>query len=294
MSITDNNIIRPRIQRFAAGQARVTTILDGAHVRPELRPPFAMDKSDAELEAVGRANRLPWGRFENTYTPTLIETGDDIVLIDVGFGAAGRADGAGRLRQALSEIGRAPEDITIVAFTHVHPDHILGVMEDGELAFPKARHMIGRHEFDAWFSGDKIPPQREKNRQMFMNLIAPLKDQLTFLDDGDAVAKDLAAEAAFGHSAGHLMFRLNADEQPVLIWGDVCTHYVFSMQSPDSPVAFDDDKERAIATRKRVLEMAATDDLLVVGHHMPFPSVGYVERDGKAYRWVPAAYQLWI
>jgi glyoxylase-like metal-dependent hydrolase (beta-lactamase superfamily II) len=115
---------------------------------------------------------------------------------------------------------------------------------------------------------------------------------MTFLEDGDSVIPGLTAEAAFGHSLGHMMYRLESAGKSLLVWGDVTNHYVFSLQYPDSPVGFDDDKDMAIASRKRVLDMAATDGLLVSGHHMPFPSIGYVERHGDSYRWTPASYQL--
>ena len=286
--------IRPIYQRFTFGETEVTTILDGTHVRSPLNPPFAMDKDETELEEIGRANRLPWDLFENSYTPTLIKVGDELVLVDVGFGQGGRESGTGHLRERLREVGHAPEDVSIVVFTHVHPDHILGVNEGDGLAFPNARHMIGRREFDAWLSGDEIPSRRDANRQMFMELIVPLADRLTFLEDGDQVVSGLTAEAAYGHSVGHLMFRLESAGKQLLVWGDVANHYVYSVQYPESPVGFDDDRSSAAATRKRVLEMAATDELLICGHHMPCPSVGYIERSGAGYRWVPASYQLWI
>ena len=289
-----SDLVRPTAQSFAIGEFRISTILDGTHIRTPLNPPFAMDKSDAELAAIGAVNRLPHDRFENGYTPTVIDTGTERVLVDVGFGAAGRDQGAGALRARLADVGYGPEDITIVALTHVHPDHILGLMEGDTLAFPNARHMIGRREFDEWSRGDLIPEGRAKNREMFLNIVAPLAERFTFLNDGDAAAPGVTAEAAFGHSVGHMMYRVESGGRQVLVWGDVCNHYVFSMQHPESPVGFDDDKEATITTRRRVLDMAATDDLLIAGHHMPFPSVGYVERMGDAFRWVPAGYQLWI
>ena len=211
----------------------------------------------------------------------------------MGFGEIGRDQGTGELRNRLAAVGYTPEDITIVALTHVHPDHILGLMEDGALAFPNARHIIGRREYDEWKRGDLIPPQRDKNRDMFLSIVAPLEDRFEYVEDGDSIASGVTAEAAFGHAVGHMMYRAESDGRQILVWGDVCNHYVYSMQHPDSPVGFDDDKDLAIATRKRVLDMAATDDLLIAGHHMPFPSVGYVERAADAFRWVPASYQIW-
>jgi glyoxylase-like metal-dependent hydrolase (beta-lactamase superfamily II) len=283
---------RPTIHRFALGTAEVTTILDGYHVREPINPPFAMDKSEAQIAAIAKANNLPAHGFENTYTPTLIEIGGQTVLFDTGFGAMGRDSHAGNLRRRLGQAGYAPEDIDVVAFTHCHPDHISGVMEDGAPAYPNARYVIGRREFDAWSKGDEIPPQRAQNRELFLKLIPPLADRMTFLEDGDSVVPGLSAVAAFGHSLGHMMYRADSDGKSLLVWGDIANHYVFSVQYPGSPVGFDDDRDMAIATRTRVLDMVATDGLLVSGHHMPFPSIGYVERHGDSYRWTPASYQL--
>ena len=176
----------------------------------------------------------------------------------------------------------------------MHPDHIGGVLENGLPTFTNARYVMGRCEFDAWYDGSQIPPQRAQNRDLFLKLIVPLADRMTFLEDGDTVVPGLTALAAFGHSVGHMMYRLDDGEKSLLVWGDVTNHYVFSLQYPDSPVAFDDDPDAAIVTRKRVLAMAAADGLLVSGHHMPFPAIGHVEQHGAGYRWVPTAYQLWI
>jgi glyoxylase-like metal-dependent hydrolase (beta-lactamase superfamily II) len=285
---------RSTIHRFVLGEAEVTTIQDGTHTREPINPPFSMDKSEAEITSIAAANHLPSNGFENSYTPTIITVGDQVVLFDTGFGAMGRDGNAGNLRRRLGQAGYAPEDIDVVAFTHCHPDHIAGVMEDGAPTYPNARYVIGRREYDAWNDGSKIPKQRQQNREMFLKLIPPLAEKMTFLEDGYSVVPGLTAEAAFGHSLGHMMYRLESGGKSLLVWGDITNHYVFSLQYPESPVGFDDDKDMAIATRKRVLDMVATDGLLVSGHHMPFPSIGHVERHGDSYRWTPASYQLRI
>ena len=285
---------RPTINRFALGEAEITTILDGTHTREPINPPYAMDMSAEEIAAIAHPNLLPPDKFEQNYTPTAVTIGGQLVLFDTGFGQMGRDNHAGNLRRRLAVAGYAPEDIDVVAFTHCHPDHIAGVMEGDNPTFPNARYVIGRREYDAWYDGSKIPPQRAQNREMFLKLIPPLADKMTFLEDGDSVVPGITAEAAFGHSLGHMMYRVESAGKSLLIWGDVTNHYVFSLQYPDSLVGFDDDKDAAIATRKRVLDMVATDRLLVSGHHMPFPSVGYVERHAGSYRWTPAAYSLWI
>ncbi|AKS45364.1 Glyoxylase, beta-lactamase superfamily II [Octadecabacter temperatus] len=278
------------IHRVTVGETDVTTVRDGA-LTMEVSPPFLLDHNAEDIAQISAAAHLPATQIENGFTPTLVNTGSKLVLFDTGFGAMGRDKGAGNLRQNLALAGYAPEDIDVIAFTHMHPDHIGGLLEDGKPAFPNAQLMIGRREFDEWFSGASIPPQRAQNRDLFLKIIAPLADQFTFLEDGSEVCSGVTAMAAFGHSLGHMMYHLESGGDRALVWGDVANHYVYSVEHPDSPVGFDDDKDMAIATRKRVLDMVHTDGILVAGHHMPFPSIGYIERGGDKYRWVPASYQ---
>ena len=283
--------LRHPVHRFVLGAFEVTTILDGT-IPMGISPPFLLDESEDEVAAIARAALLPADRLENNFVPALVNTGDRLVLIDTGCGHYRRDKGAGLLLERLTDAGYAPGDVDVVALTHVHPDHIGGLFEDGALAFPNAQLMIGREEFSAWKSGEDIPPQRAENRTMFLEIVAPLEERFRFLDDGDEVVPGITAEAAFGHSFGHMMFRVRTEGKEGLIWGDVANHYVFSVGHPTTRVGFDDDKAMAIKTRLRVLEAAAHDETLIVGHHMPFPSVGYVEREGDGYRWVPSTYQL--
>ncbi len=283
--------LQPPIHRFVLGDVEITSILDGA-VSMDISPPFLLDESKEEIAAIARAARLPTDKLENNFVPVVINTGEALVLIDTGLGEMGHSKGAGHLHARLNDAGYSPKDIDIVMITHVHPDHIGGLWNNGERAFPNAQLMIGRREFDAWLSGNDIPPQRVQNRELFLKIVAPLEDDFRFLEDGDVIAPGLTAEAAFGHSAGHMMVRVKSAGKEVLIWGDVANHYVFSVGHPDSKVGFDDDKHAATTTRNRVLAEAAKTGVLIVGHHMPFPSVGYVERAESGYRWVPAAYQL--
>jgi glyoxylase-like metal-dependent hydrolase (beta-lactamase superfamily II) len=286
-----HGLLRYPAHRFVLGGFEVTSILDGT-IPMGISPPFLLDESEDEVRAIARAARLPVDRLENNFVPALVNTGAALVLFDTGCGHYRRDKGAGFLLERLGDAGYAPEDIDVVALTHVHPDHIGGLLEDGALAFPNAALMIGRREFDVWKSGEHIPPQRAENRAMFLDIVAPLEERFRFLDDGDEVVPGIVAEAAFGHSLGLMMYRVGSDGKEVLIWGDVANHYVFSIGHPTAEVGFDDDRAMAIATRVRVLEAAARDGTLILGHHMPFPSVGYVERAGEGYRWVPAAYQL--
>ena len=95
-----------------------------------------------------------------------------------------------------------------------------------------------------------------------------------------------------GHSVGHMAYLAESRGRSLLLRGDVANHPVFSVERPEWEVSFDDDKERAIETRKRILDWVATDAIPVLGFHMPFPGIGFIEHVAESYRYVPETYRL--
>jgi glyoxylase-like metal-dependent hydrolase (beta-lactamase superfamily II) len=228
----------------------------------------------------------------------MVHTGTQLVLFDTGNGALatereqlrGRVPD-GQLVQRMNQAGYRPEDVDIVVITHGHPDHIGGLMRNGRPVFPNARYVFGAAEFEFWRRGE-VREFRKLNRELFMQLAAPLADRACFIKPGEEVVSGIHAIDAAGHSPGMMAYLIESDGKRILVWADTCIHYAISLQRPDLEVDVDDDKEKAAATRKRILDMSVAEDLFVVGYHMPFPSVGFVERAGTGYRWVPHSYQL--
>ena len=91
-----------------------------------------------------------------------------------------------------------------------------------------------------------------------------------------------------------LAYHIESDGQRVLNWADVANNSVFAIQQPDWHVFFDADKPAGAATRRRIFDMVSNEKLAVIGYHMPFPALGYVEKVGTSYRWLPASSQFHI
>ena len=102
----------------------------------------------------------------------------------------------------------------------------------------------------------------------------------------------ITAVDASGHSPGLMAYHIESEGKRFMITADTCTQYVMAVQRPEWHFEMDDDKEKAVATRKRMLDMLANDKLFVASFHMPFPGIGYVEKGPGGYRWVPHTYQL--
>lgn len=272
-------------RRIQLGDFTVLTLSDGMRPGDGPHPIFGQDQSPEAVAELMRENFLPETSFVNGFTPTLVDTGSEVVLFDTGFGAGGRANGMGRLRDLLGQQGYAPEAIDVVVLTHLHGDHIGGLWEGDAPAFPNARYVTGQAEYDHWSS-------LGESGQNVMNAVSPLADRMSFIGDNEDVVSGITGLAAFGHTPGHMIFHIESGSDRLMLTADTANHYVASLQRPDWHVQFDADKQAAAQTRRTVFGMIAADRIPFVGYHMPFPALGYIEEHGEGFRYVPASYQF--
>ena len=291
--------MQPTVYRFKFGGFEIANIMDSKVVREGLHPIFGGNQQADAAQELARANHIDTIRFEHPFIPTVVNTGRQLVLFDTGNGALRREHEQlrsrlpdGHLVPRLAQAGYKAEDIDVVVITHGHPDHIGGLTEGGKPIFPKARYVFGATEFDFWRRGENVREARKFNRELFMRICQPLADRSTFIKPGEEVVPGVRSVDAAGHSIGMMAYHIESESKRLLVWADTCIHYVMAIQRPEWPADVDDDKDMAVATRKRILDMVATDELLVAGFHMPFPGVGYVENGAAGYRWVPVSYQL--
>ena len=265
-----------RYNRFTLGSFEVTTLLSNSFPRPDPHSIFGLNVSADEFAQVSEAANLPTDQARFFFTPTVVNTGTELVLFDTGLSST---DIIGSLEAA----GYTPDQIDVVVITHMHGDHIGGLMRDGAATFPKARYVTGAVEYDAWDAMDN---------EKFISNMKPLSDKATLVEPNATVVPGITAVESFGHTPGHMTYMIDSNGQQLLIAADFANHYVWSLAHPSWEVKFDMDKEAAAATRVRLLDMMATDRVPFVGYHMPWPAVGYVEKRGDGYIYVPESYQL--
>lgn len=276
----------PQFYRFKLGGFEVTTLLDATRVMDGPHPTFGMDQSPEAVAELAAANYLPSDKMVNGFTPVLVNTGQDLVLFDTGLGGSN-----GTLPDQLAAAGYSPDQVDIVVITHMHGDHIGGLMTDGQPTFANARYVTGQAEYDFWSADERLSGPTENGAKLVRSNVVPLADKTTFLEEEGEVVSGINGIETFGHTPGHMSYHIESEGKRLLIWGDVANHFVVSIQRPDWHVGFDMDKDKAAQTRKRVFDMAAAERLPVTGYHMPFPALGFIEKTGDSYRWVPMSYQ---
>ena len=268
---------QPLFHRFALGDFEVTPLLAGSRTSDKPQETFGLNASPEEFTTLAQANFLPTDQTRNYFTPTLVNTGSELVLFDTGLAPEG-------ITAALAAAGYSPDQVDVVVLTHMHGDHIGGLANDsGVPTFAKARYVTGAAEFNHW---------SKAGNEGFDAKVKPLAAQITMLEDGGAPTAGITAMAAFGHSPGHMAYRIESAGKSLILTADTVNHYVFSLQRPEWEVRFDMDKAQAAATRKSLLGMIAADRLPFIGYHMPFPALGYLEAQGEGFRLVPASYQM--
>jgi glyoxylase-like metal-dependent hydrolase (beta-lactamase superfamily II) len=280
--------------RFRLGAFECTVLSDG-WTALDPHPTFAVNGTPEEVGEALRAARRRTDAVPVDFNCLLVNTGQQLVLLDSGSGANKPfGPNTGRLLENLAAAGVQPEQIDLVAYTHAHPDHCWGsVKADGTPAFPNARYALAGADFDFWAAEatGRLPDPVGMMARGTRNVLRPLAQRTTMLGAQADVAPGIRALAARGHSPGHTVFRIESEGQALLVLGDTANHSVLSLARPDWHFAFDADPAAAVETRRRILGMAASDGVQVLGFHFPWPGIGWVEAAGQGFRFVPAPWR---
>lgn len=264
-------------RRFKLGAFEVTTLLAGTRTVPDPHTIFGLNATDEEFAAASEANFIPPEAAQFFFTPTLVNTGSELILFDTGLAPDG-------IVTALAAAGYTPDQVDRVVITHMHGDHIGGIYAEAPV-FANAAYSTGSVEMDYWdMSGN----------DGFEAKIRPLQDQFDLLEEGSEVASGITAMEAFGHTPGHMAFHLESEGKRLILGADFANHYVYSLAHPDWEVLYDVDKPTAAQTRRKLLDMMAADRVPFIGYHMPFPALGYVRAQDSVFEYVPASYQTMI
>jgi glyoxylase-like metal-dependent hydrolase (beta-lactamase superfamily II) len=243
---------------YAAGDFRVSTLSEGG------RAGQSSLLKGATPEMLQKY--LPDGTFPLEVQAFFVRTPDRNILIDAGYGT--------NLFKNLQSIGIAENQVDVILLTHLHGDHIGGLLRDEKGAFPNAEVYLSQEEYDYWMKQERGDAARK--------MLAAYRDKLHLFvpspigEESSELFTGIQAVEAYGHTPGHTAFLIRSGASKWLIWGDVTHAMPIQMPCPEVALSFDSSPEQAIQTRKAIFEYAIKHNITVGGMHIPFPAVGNV------------------
>lgn len=278
------------VAAITVGDIKITTFSDG-----HLNLPANMFAP--QIDAVERASALKAaGQHGATVISplnvTLIETPDEKILIDAGSGSRFMST-AGKLVEGLEVAGVAAEAITKMVFTHAHPDHLWGTINDfDELSFPNAAYYISEAEWNFWMADDvlsKLPKNRHGFAVGAQRHLNAVKATLQTVKPGGELVAGVHLIATPGHTPGHMSIEVGTGADAVVVLGDALTHPVISFAYPTWRPESDQEPDVAVVTRQRLLAKLAADGNRIIGYHLPAPGTGRVVRKGNGFAFAKLA-----
>jgi glyoxylase-like metal-dependent hydrolase (beta-lactamase superfamily II) len=273
------------------GDVEVVTVSDGHFLLPTdflLSP----DSPEAERKAVLDHSRTAGDQLQLPNNVAVIRRPGSVILVDAGTGPRHQPT-AGKLAANLEAAGIPLASVTTVVITHGHPDHLWGVLGAADdPVYPNAAYVMSARERDLWSGPDvrrNVPKILTSDRIVdgASSRLARIKDRIRTVRDGDEIADGVRVAATPGHTQGHISVELTRGDG-LFIAADALTHPIVSFEYPSWRVPVDHEADQGIATRLKLLDRLAADKVRLLGAHLPPPGLGFVERKGRAYRFVPA------
>ncbi|GBU10181.1 MBL fold metallo-hydrolase [Gammaproteobacteria bacterium] len=230
----------------------------------------------------------------NTY---LINTGENIILVDAGVNQC-KGTNSGHLDENLRASGYLPEQIDIVLLTHLHVNHICGLVNLDKMAFPNANVYVSQIDADFWLSYEQAAqalPQDQINFKIASDSVKPYRatDQLKFFKGPNLPIFGVKAIATPGHTNGHSAYLFESKGESLIVWGSIIHSIALQLNNPDISVESDMDPAQGIITRKLLLKEISNNRSWVAGAHIPFPGIGRIYKDipNEMYYWIPLEYK---
>ena len=280
----------PGYFRVMLGDFELTALSDGTVDLPAdklLHEPPAKTTAALKKAYIG----VPTETSVNAY---LVNTGSKLVLIDAGAGAL-FGPTLGKLTASLQAAGYKPEQVDDIFITHMHPDHVGGLVANGAIVFPNATIHADKRDSEFWLSQANLDKAPADSKGFFQGAMASLNPYVAAgkfqpFDGSAEIVPGVKAVSSYGHTAGHTSYVVESKGQQLVVVGDLIHVGAVQFDDPAVTISFDMDAKGAAASRAKVFGEAAKDGALVGAAHISFPGLGHLRAQGKSWQWIPVNY----
>lgn len=270
------------------GASEIISVSDGNLVLPGSM--FFDNLPQEELLPILEAAGISRDQVKPPCNLTLLRQEDRLVLFDAGSGP-NFMPSAGTILDSLEAIGVAAEDITHVIFTHAHPDHLWGILDDfDDPVFYEAEHMIANAEWEYWTNPNTVSSIGEARAAFAVGAerrLQTIADQITLFEDGTEVVPGVMAHLTPGHTPGHTSFEIRDGSRAVMVGGDAIGNNHVALARPEWGSGMDQNQDLGAQTRVRLLDKLVADDIALLGFHLPNGGLGRIERMNEGYHFSP-------
>lgn len=225
---------------------------------------------------------IPDGIYPTAINAFMVETPENTILIDAGLGM--------KLFTHLQTCEKKAEDIDIILLTHMHGDHIGGLLQEGKKSFPRATLYVSQAEYNYWMSDENMSAQPENRQQSFRHVrevMTAYKDNLHLFvpgetgDTGEELLPGVRTIAAYGHTPGHTAYLFDSNGEQLLVWGDLTHAMDIQTPCPQVAVTYDVDPVQAIESRQKVLKFVSENKIRIAGMHIEYPGIGNIHGESS-------------
>lgn len=283
---------QPGIYRMQLGDFDVLALSDGTI--PLNLHSLLHDAKPGELKDLLHQSFLD-SVVETSITAFLVSANNKLILIDAGSGAFMGAT-LGKVKDNLLAAGIRPEDVNVVLTTHLHADHVGGLVSDGKMVFPNATVYISKREADFWLNTANNKTDNKRAQPFFVAAqaaVAPYQNagRVKTFEPGAILFPGISSAPSFGHTPGESFYILESKGQKMVFWGDVVHAGAVQFADPAITIDFDVDLTAARSTRKKAFEDAVKNGYWIAAPHLSFPGIGHLRSSGNHYQWLPANYR---
>ncbi|HAK14726.1 MAG TPA: MBL fold metallo-hydrolase, partial [Acinetobacter junii] len=200
----------------------------------------------------------------------------------------------------LKASGYQPEQVDTILLTHLHPDHVCGISNNGVANFPNATVYVSEDEAKYWLDPKQVAKPPKDKQANYLGTVEKIKEAIAQYQTkqrfktyklGDEIQGFKVINTA-GHTPGHFSYELKTKDENVVFIGDIVHSHTVQFDKPETAIEYDIDPKKAVETRLKQFADFAKNGQTIAAPHLPFPGIGHIySADGKSYQWIPTHFK---